>query len=566
MLTATKGFASLTLAAGFTTFDWVVVGAYLLVLIIASIYFSRKELSGSDEYFLGGRRMPVWAVACSVLASTLSVATFVGVPELTYSDKGSLTYLVTNIGGIIAILLVAFVFIPAFYQANVTTVYELLERRFGVSAKRAASAAFMVGRVFASGARVYIAAIPLAMILFGVEKANEPSYLIGAIVVLSLAGVLCTLIGGIASVIYTDVIQTIVLLGAAIAGLFLLYSRIEMPLPEIITTLTSPMIVDPGGTALVAGESKLRLLDFSFDFSKPFTFLAAVTGFTLISLGAYGTDHDMAQRMLTCKNAVAGGRSAILAIFMGIPVVLLFLCIGLLLFVFYKVPLAAGATAPANVPASANVFMTFVLTQFPSGLSGLMVAGLFAVGLGSLNSAINAMAATYIKDFYIPANPGRGEKHYLSMSRWAVTGWGTILALFAIACIYWVKATPEIRLLDFALGVMTFAYSGLVAVFLCLLFTRRGNGTSAKAALLVGFGLVTVLQPVVWQGATLVLPGVLVPAGLPSAELLPALRAKFWFLNLAFPWHMVLATSAAFAVCVSGSPRQEEQAKPAHAV
>ncbi len=541
-----------TLAAGFGSLDWIVVGGYLLVLLLSGIYFARKEPEGSQEYFLAGRRMPAWAVACSILASTLSVATFIGVPETTYADAGNLTYLSTNIGGLLAILIVAYVFIPRFFRENVTTVYELLDRRFGHNAKRAASAAFMLGRVFASGARVYIAAIPLAMILFGPENAKEPAYLIGAITVLSIVAILYTLVGGIASVIYTDVIQTVVLLGAILAGVIMLWLRIPASASDIISTLSAPTLQTAAGA--VTGASKLTLLDFSFDLSKDFALPAALTGFMLINLAAYGTDHDMAQRMLTCKNAVQGGRSAIAAICMGVPVVLLFLVIGLLLFVFYKSPQLMGAAAPNYQPADKEVLLTFVMREFPAGLSGLMVAGLFAVGLGSLNSAINAMAATFVKDFYIPFNPGKSESHFLSVSRWAVAGWGILLGAFAILCIFWVRSNPNTTLLGFALGVMTFAYSGLLAVFLCAIFTRRGNGTSAIAALVTGFTVVVLLQPVFWLGLASALPG-LIPNAPATGRTVASLKAAFPMLQLAFPWHMVIGTVLAFAVCFSGSPR-----------
>ena len=561
---------SFTLAAGFGTLDWLVVGAYLILLLVSGIYFARKEPAGSDEYFLAGRRMPAWAVACSILASTLSVATFVGVPEQTYKDAGNLTYLATNIGGFLAILVVAFVFIPRYFRENVTTVYELLDRRFGHNAKRAASATFMVGRVFASGARVYIAAIPLAMLLFGPENSKEPAYLIGAITVLTIVAVLYTLVGGIASVIYTDVIQTVVLLGAILAGVFLLWLRIPASAADVLSTLAAPTLQTPAGP--ITGPSKLILFDLSLDLTKDFTLMAALGGFTLINLAAYGTDHDMAQRMLTCKNAVQGGRSAIAAICMGVPVVALFLIVGLLLFVFYKCPQLMGAAAPSYQPPDKEVLLTFILREFPGGLSGLMVAGLFAVGLGSLNSAINAMAATFVKDFYIPFNPTKTESHFLAVSRWAVAGWGIILGLFAILCIFWVRSNPDTTLLGFALGVMTFAYSGLLAVFLCAIFTRRGNGTTACLALAAGFAIVVLLQPVLWVGLARLAPGLFPPpirvggsgggildeaqfASAPVFHTAATIRQALPMLKLAFPWHMVIGTTIAFLVCFSGRPR-----------
>ena len=509
--------------SGFGTWDWVVVAGYLLILLLSGLWFARREPSGAREYFLAGRRMPAWAVACSVIASSLSVATFLGAPQNAY--VGSLSYLSANLGNLIAVAVVAGFFIPVFYRHDCASIYELLEIRFGPGARRAASLAFMVGRVFASGARVYIAAIPLAMILFGVPASEDPAYLLAAIAVLCVVGVAYTLVGGIASVIWTDVIQTAVLLVAVTAAIALLVVRIPAPMSEVWAALAT------GGPA---GTSKLTIFDlglnpslprWGFDPAAAFTVLTAVFGWSLVNMAAYGTDHDLAQRLLTCKSPVAGSRSAVTAIVLSIPIVLLFSVIGLLLWVFYQRPdLMSPAARTAPTLSSDRVFLAFILTELPSGLAGLMVAGLFAVALGSLNSAINAMAATTIRDFYTPWRPARTDRHYLLAGRWACCGWGVALAAFAALCIRW---RGDTGLIEFALGVMTFAYSGLLAVFLTALFTRRGTSASAVAALLVGFVVVAAFQP--WS------PLMSTPDGKP--------------VKLAAPWVMLIATASALIVC-----------------
>jgi SSS family solute:Na+ symporter len=517
----------------FAALDWAVVAGYLLLLLISGIWFARREPSGAREYFLAGRRMPAWAVACSVIASSLSVATFLGAPQIAYD--GNLTYLSANLGNVLAVVVVAIFFIPVFYKHDCATIYELLEIRFGPLAKHAASLAFMVGRVFASGARVYIAAIPLAMILFGLEASNQPLPLIAAIAVLCTVGVLYTLVGGIASVIWTDVLQTLVLLVAVGAALLLLISRVPAPLGEVFTAL---------GSGMPDGSSKLTVFTLGIDPAKPglgfdpdaaFTVLTAILGWSLVNMAAYGTDHDLAQRMLTCKSAAQGSRSAIVAILLSIPIVLLFSVIGLMLWVFYQRPDLMGAASPGQAPTGSDrIFLAFILTQLPPGLSGLMVAGLFAVALGSLNSAINAMAATSVRDFYQHARPGRSDRHYMLAGRWASAGWGLVLALFACLCIRW---RGETALIEFALKVMTFAYSGLLAVFLTALFTRRGNSASVVAALFTGFVVVAAFEP--WSPLRQLLPTGEGGAG-------GAGGAPF---RLAAPWVMLIATAAALAVC-----------------
>lgn len=533
--------------------DGLVLLGYCALLVITGFVFARRQSKSTGEYFLANRRMPMWAVSVSIIATSLSAATFIGAPEQSY--RGDMTYLSANIGGLIAVIVVAAFFIPAYYRHNCTTVYELLERRFGPSSKYATSAAFMVGRTFASGARIYIGAIPFAMIMFGADKAAKPEYMIASIAALCIVGVFYTLLGGIASVIWTDVIQTVVLVTAVIAAIILLYNKIGMPLGDLWSYL---------GTAGPNGTSKLTVLKLGLDFSKPnlgfdpsasFTLLTAVTGFALLNTAAYGTDHDMVQRMLTCKSARQGSRSVLTSIAIGVPIVAMFLVVGALLHAYYTHPFVAdlepivgdsavGIDPAINLPPKSDqVFLKFILTGMPPGLAGLMLAGLFAAGIGSLNSAINAMAATFIKDFYtrwFPPTDTRDEHHYLAMSRYAVAGWGLILGLFAVGCVYWKSSSPSTTLIDLALSVMTFAYTGLLAVFLTALFARRGNTRSVIAALITGFVVIALFQPAIWRFWTGTLFG-------PASGIAT--------LTLAFPWQMTIGTALAFAVCCLGKPR-----------
>lgn len=505
----------MTLATSFGLLNWIVLGLYFVILIGTGAWFSRR-VKDSRTYFLASRAMPGWAVAISVLATSLSAATFIGGPQQAY--EGDLTYLSATIGTILAAVIVALFFIPAFYRRNVVTVYELLEARFGPASRRAASAMFMLGRVFASGARVYIAAHALAFILWGDV---QPAHLLAGILVLSTAGVLYTIAGGIESVIWADVVQTVIFVAAIATALIVLLIRIPAPLGEVAAALQH---------AADDGQSKLAVIRTTLDPAAPFTLWTALTGFTLLNLAALGTDQDLVQRMLTCRSALRGSWSVVQSQLIAIPVVLVFMLLGLLLFVFHKRPDLMSPVAPIGpAPAGKEVFLNFITTHMPPGLSGLMIAGLFAIGLTSLNSALNAMASTFVTDFYRRLAPARDEAHYLRASRCAVVGWGGVLAGFAALCILWQTRTT---LLEFALGVMVYAYTGLLAVFACALFTRRGSTPSVLAALATGFLVTLALEPAIfdqWKSAV----------GLDS-------------LRLAFPWRMVIATAAAFAVCLAG--------------
>lgn len=527
-------------ATTFAALDWTVLVLYFALLVGTGVWLSKRQ-QGTEDYFLAGRRMPAWAVAISVLASALSVATFLGAPQQAYA--GDLTYLIGNLGVIVAVVVVATVFIPAYYRHNVTTVYELLERRFGPRAKQAGSVTFMVGRVFASGARVYIAAHALAYAMFADARTIagiQPWQLVAAIAILSAVGVLYTIAGGIETVIWTDVVQTCVFLVAIVAVVIVLLAKIPASTGDILAVLASP----GDGAA-----SKLRVVDTSLDPSRAWTIWTAITGVMLLNLAAYGTDHDLAQRMLTCKNALKGAQSVFMAVAASIPTTLLFMTVGLLLWVFYSRPDLMGASftpLPDSGDVSGHVFLHFITTELPPGMSGLMIAGIFAVALGSLDSALNAMSATFVSDVYKPKRPGRPESHYLRVGRIGVVVWGAALGLFACVCVVWQRRGGQ-TFIDLALQVMTFAYSGLLAVFACALFTRRGSTRSVIAALVAGFMATLVLEPTLLR-QVLVMAA---PAGAP-AEPGGWRDAVAWLAALAWPWRMTLATLIAFGVACMG--------------
>ncbi|MCP3904734.1 MAG: sodium/solute symporter [Planctomycetes bacterium] len=510
-------------APAFGAIDWAILVAYLLTVLAVGALVARRRAKG-DDFFLAGRAMPVWAVSVSVLATALSAATFVGGPQQSYASD--LTYLSSNIGGLLAVIVVATIFVPAFYRHRVTSVYEVIGHECGTPARLAASAMFMVGRVFASGARLFMVALPFSLVVFGDV---EPSSLYASIVVIATVAALYTALGGIRAVIWTDVLQAAVLVGTVAAALLILWAKIPADFGEIMTALSDD-----------DGVNKVRLLDLSTDPSRPFTLWTALFGFTLFSVAAYGTDQDLAQRLLTCRSARSGAWSIILSNIISWPVVLLFLLLGLLLFVYYQRPDVMGAAAPGYQPDDTRkVFLEFMLHELPRGMPGLMMAGLFAAAMSSTDSALNAMASTTIADFYRPWRRRRepeatdGDRREVRASRLAVAAWALALAAFACVCVRWQQASGE-TLITFALGVMVYAYGGLLGVFLTVLLTRRGNAISAVAALLVGFAAVVAMEPRVWS------------------RWAPHVGLDF---VLAFPWKMLVATTLSFTVCLLGTRR-----------
>lgn len=524
--------------------DWAVLGLYFAALLGMGVWSSLRKVSSTEDYFLASRSMPVWAVVLSILSTAQSAATYVGVPQSSY--EGNLTYLSSNLGGLLAAVLLAVVFIPAFYRNNVSTPYQLLERRFGSTGRLAAAAAYLVGRVFASGARVFVAAIPAALVFYG--DADHAGAQAAVIVGFTAVGIALCFVGGVRSVIWIDVLQVTVYVGAAVATIVVLLQRIPADIPTIVHGLANP----PTGT------SKLQVLSISTDPRAEFTLWTAITGFALLTIASHGTDQDLVQRMLTCKSPTRGAWSVISGVAVGVPAVTIFLVLGLLLHVFYQRPdLMAGAASAAGAAPGGGTpaFQAFALGELQGGLAGLVVAGLFACGPAGINSGLNAMASTFVGDIYRHVRPAQGpggevlreEAHYLRVGRLAVVGAGALLGGMALLCIAWYD--PKDRtILGFVLSVMNFAYAGLLGVFFTALFTRRGTGGSVIAALVVGFLVVLSFQAAFWLAVAKVAPG-LVGAATAADVNLDGVKSALPWLKWQYPWHLCVGAGAAFLVC-----------------
>ncbi|MCC5827220.1 sodium:solute symporter [Alkalimonas sp.] len=513
--------------------DWLAFFMYFAVMSLTGWYFSRRQSGNTRDYFLAGNSMPVWMVAVSVLATAQSAATFLGGPDQGF--RGDFSYLMTNIGAFIAAYVVAVALIPRFYQYKVGTVYELLEQRFGARSKTQASSLYLFGRVFASGARLYMAGIAVSMMLFADIAASS---VIFSIVLLAAAGLAYSFVGGIRSVIYSDVIQCIVYVTAALAVIASLLYAIPADFSQIIDALANPHDRE---------MSKLTLFDFRLDFTSAgvFTFWSALIGFTLLNIAAFGLDQDITQRMLSCKDAKSGSKALLWSIVMVIPVMLIFIFIGMLLYVFYLRPdlmLAAGGGTMSDSFSGEKitVFMSYVLHEMPTGVRGLVTVGVVAAALSTINSGLNAMSSVLVQDIYRPwvqkHKRQRTEKHYVTAGQAGMVMSALALSVMAIICFYWQKSS-DMPLLAFALSVMVFSYSGLLGVYFTALFTNRGSKTSVTWAFIAGFLVPLALQPYTLQ------------AYLPES----------WSFDIGFTWQLCLGTLIAFIICLAGKPCRATQ-------
>lgn len=521
--------------AVFGRWDVVVVLAYFALVTFVGLAVARKD-QDEKEYFLGNRSMPAWAVAISIVATMLSAATFVSVPDNAFA--GDLSYLILTAGGILAVIIVAFLFVPRLYRAGTVTIYGYLAQRFGESARIAMSCAFIFGRMLGSGARLFLAAIPLCLLMFGFHphQATAGPYtptltqLIIAIVVITAVGTFYTTMGGVRAVVWVDCIQFAIVIGAAFLTIGILLHRIPLHLGQIIDLLHKAP-TDAGG------NSKLLLVDTSLNFQKPYTLWAGVFAAVFLHTAAYGVDQDLAQRFLVSKSVVRGGISVIASQLIAIATITLFLGIGMLLYIFYRRPdVMHQAHQYPGLKQGLSVYPWFLLNELPTVLSGIAIAGFFAVAQGSMDSAMNALASSIVADLYVPVRRRMGhdvaDAASGEASKLTVALVGVVLCLFAILCA--IVYNPKSQtLLDFALGVLTFAFTGMLGVFLTALLTNRGSSRSVIAALIAGVITVVLLQDEIlgwWSGL---------------------LFGAHW--KLAWPWWMPIGTAISFGVCQLGT-------------
>lgn len=511
--------------SAFQSADWSIFIVYFLLLALTGWWFNRGSIGTSREFFTGNRQIPTWVIAVSVLATAQSAATFLGAPD--YAYRGDLTYLTTNLGALAAAFFVAHFLLPKFYLYKVTTAYALLQHRFGESTKRHAGWMYLVGRLFASGARLYMAAIALSMILF---TDIAPPHVLGAIALLCLVSFAYSTWGGIRSVIYGDAIQCAVYVGAAVLVLGYLFWQLPGEGSQIWQSLQVPA----DGSA-----SKLRLFDFGTDMSPAgaFNLLSTFTGFFLLFIASFGLDQDLTQRALSCRDTRQGTWALVGSVLLVVPVVTILLGIGLLLFLFYQDPAyhSSEGLAPQSRFAgeTITVFMFYVLHELPAGLRGLVTVGVIAAAVSTLTSGLNSMASVLMEDMLKPKLGARlSASAEVPLARVLMFLLMLALGAMAMLCFYW-QQYSDTPLLAFALGVMVFSYSGLLAVFAVALFSQRGNTFSCALALLTGFVVAALQQPYIQQWY------------LPPA----------WQFDLAFTWQLCIGFILATLVALSGKPQ-----------
>lgn len=395
------------------TLDLFIIFAYLIGIVLFGTWFGRKQKTTS-AYFLGNRSVPWWAVAFSIVATETSTITFISVPGIAFARGGNFQFLQLVFGYLLGRIVISILFIPSYFRGELLTVYQLLDRRFGSKIKMLAASLFVVMRNIADGIRLLLTAIVLAAVYAAFQpQASVETITIASIVLIGVAMIIFTYFGGMEAVIWVEVVQLGIYIAGAIAAAVILVSSIDGGLAT--------------ASALATQFGKYSVFDFGFDFTKTYTFWSGLIGGCFLTMSTHGTDQYLVQRYLCTDRprramiALLTSGAIVLAQFIG------FLFIGVLLFAFYQ-PFndpgyATAASTAFPFTGGDRVFPDFITKYMPSGLSGLVVAAIFAA---AMSSSLNSIAATAVNDLYKPFQPKHDDRHYLKVSHLLTLVWGVV--------------------------------------------------------------------------------------------------------------------------------------------
>jgi solute:Na+ symporter, SSS family len=469
---------------GFTYLDLLILIVYIVGITTFGIKIAGRQSTATD-YFLGGRKMPWWAVCFAIVAAETSTLTVISVPGLAYLTN--LNFLQIALGYIIGRIVISFIILPSYFRGELGTAYAYLATRFGTKMKNIASGTFMLTRLAADGVRLFATAIPIAIILRGTHFAeslgNTELYVI-SIAIITIVALTYTFIGGIRSVIWIDVIQMFIYIGGAVAA---------------IAVLGSVLPTGIGGAVSEAYRAgKLQILNISPDgglsdfFKTPYTLLGGLVGGAFLSMASHGIDQLIVQRLLTTDSVTSARKALIgtgLIVFFQFAV---FLFLGAMLYVYY-----GGAAMPSD-----EVFPRFIIEEMPTGLSGLIIAGLIAAAMSTLAGSISALTSTTVYDYLMPYSTWFRSRDEIVVSRMIIVIWSCLLAISALFFMGSPRAVVEL-----ALSIASFTYGGLLGTFFLGVLSKNTLQKHAIPAFFCGIGVmiyIIIFTPIAWTWYTLI--------------------------------------------------------------
>jgi len=446
---------------GLNHLDYAIIAAYLVGITLFGLRFRKRQRTLHD-YFLAGRDIPWWAIALSIVAAETSTLTIISIPGLAYDTN--LTFLQVVMGYVVGRFIISFVLLPHYFRGDLFTAYQLIEKRFGPNLRSLTSALFLLTRAAAEGVRVYAVSIVVSIALGTGE--------VTSIAIITMLTLIYTFEGGLAAVIWTDVVQTVIYVGGTLLGVATILHYV------------------PGGWThvhqIAVSAGKFRVFDFTPTLWKPYTFWAGLIGGAFLTTASHGTDQLIVQRLLAARSQ----RQSVLALLSSGAAILfqfgLFLLLGVMLFAYYMAPSAHFGKAD-------RIYPTFIVTQMPHGISGLLIAAILAAAMSNLSAALNSLSSSTIMDLYVRFRPQTDELGRMRLSRFSTVLWASVLFVLAVLCLHRVS-----RVIEVGLQIASIAYGALLGVFLLGVLTRRANQVGAAIGMVFGF----VMEVYLWKFST----------------------------------------------------------------
>jgi SSS family solute:Na+ symporter len=428
-----------------------------------------------EDYFMGSKSVPWWAVCFSIVAAETSTLTFISIPGLAYLTN--LNFLQVTFGYLIGRIIIANFFLPSYFTGELNTAYAFLENRFGHKTRSFSSIIFLFTRTAADGVRLFATAIPLKLMM----DINYPT----AIAIIAAITLVYTITGGVKGIIWVDVLLMVIYLGGALlAGYFLLTEY----LPEGFNTIITA--AQPAG--------KLEIFNLGIGstlaefFGDPYTLISGLLGGAFLSMASHGTDQLIVQRLLSTNNLRQAQKAIIGSGVLVILQFVIFLLVGVALYAYYG----------SLEIRSDEIFPKFIIEKLPSPYSGIIIAGLFAAAMSTLAGSISSLSSSTMLDLYNPFHPNRDKTKDLKVSRLFTVMWAVLLVLSAI----FFMNSPQ-TVVELALSIASFTYGGLLGTFMLGLFVKNAQQEDALAGFTSGiFVMITVisLNLVAWTWFTLV--------------------------------------------------------------
>jgi SSS family transporter len=452
----------------------------VIVLYLAGITWFGTRFRNSQktlkDYFLGGRTVPWWAIALSIVSAETSILTVISTPAFSFQDN--LGFLQVVFGYLLARIVISALFLPAYFRGEMYTAYELMRVRFGNRIRRLTAGTFLVLRALAEGVRVFAISIVISIILGTGE--------VTSIVVIVCLTLIYTYEGGLTAVIWTDVVQMILYVIGAVLSFHVLLHEI------------------PGGWAHVVDVAgplgKFQVFDFrlappAIFFTRTYSFWAGLIGGCLLTTASHGTEQLMVQRLLAAPTE-GQSRAALFASWVVIVIQFtLFLVIGVCLFVLYS---DNHATPPA---VKDQIYPLFIWQHLPTGVAGLVIAAILAAAMSNLSAALNSLASTTVMDFLKPLSRPASDATWLGRARYATVLWGAILVGVGLVARHWGSVMQA------GLSIASIIYGSLLGVFLLGLLTKRVGEIAAMCAMASGLALMLYIRfftPIAWTWYVLI--------------------------------------------------------------